>query len=100
MAQDRILINRAPVLTFWAATVAERLDFDRDEAISLGKAVAGLTAQSKVRWLGIFAPTPEALKKHAKQNARRNSGLRFLVATCRRIPKRRKVCLRASPRAV
>ena len=67
MAQDRIVINRAPVLTLWAAIVAERLGFDREEAMSLGKAVAGLTAQSKGRRLGIFAPTPEALKKARKQ---------------------------------
>ena len=26
---DTIRINRAPVLTFWAAVVAERLGFDR-----------------------------------------------------------------------
>jgi hypothetical protein len=61
------LINRAPVLTLWAAIVAERLGFDREEALSLGKAVAGLTAQSKGRRLGIFAPTPEALKEARKQ---------------------------------
>src|ERR1044071_1145062 len=42
MAQDRILINRAPVLTLWAAVVAERLGFDREEALSLGKAVKKL----------------------------------------------------------
>ena len=57
MPRDRILINRAPVLTLWAAIVAERLGFDREEALYLGKAVAGLTAQSKGRRLGIFAPT-------------------------------------------
>jgi hypothetical protein len=51
MAPDRISINRAPVLTLWAAVVAERLGFDRKEALSLGKAVAGLTAQSKGRRL-------------------------------------------------
>jgi len=67
MAQDRIVINRAPVLTLWAAIVAERLGFDREEAMSLGKAVAGLTAQSKGRRLGIFATTPEELKKARKQ---------------------------------
>jgi hypothetical protein len=67
MAPDRILINRAPVLTLWAAIVAERLGFDRKEALSLGRAVAGLTAQSKGRRLGIFAPTPEALKKARKE---------------------------------
>lgn len=44
---ETVTINRAPVLTLWAAVVAERLGFDHDEALTLGKAVAGLTAQSK-----------------------------------------------------
>jgi hypothetical protein len=56
-----ILINRAPVLTLWAATVAERLGFARDEALSLGKAVAGLTAQSKGRRLGIYKAAPQEI---------------------------------------
>ena len=67
MLRDRISINRAPVLTLWAAIVAECLGFDREEALSLAKAVAGLTAQSKGRRLGIFAPTPETLKKARKE---------------------------------
>ena len=29
-----VTINRAPVLTLWAAVVAERLGLDRDEALS------------------------------------------------------------------
>ena len=58
-----IVINRAPVLTLWAATVAERLGFARDEALSLGKAVAGLTAQSKGRRLGIYKGAPQEIKK-------------------------------------
>ena len=62
MAPDRISINRAPVLTLWAAVVAERFGFDRKEALSLGKAAAGLTAQSKGRRLGIFTPSPEAVR--------------------------------------
>jgi hypothetical protein len=37
-----ISINRAPVLTLWAAVVAERMGFDRDETLSFGRAVAGL----------------------------------------------------------
>jgi len=49
-----ILINRAPVLTLWAAVVAERLGFDPDASLSLGKAVAGLTAQRKGQRLGIY----------------------------------------------
>ena len=46
-ATDRIRINRAPVLTLWAAVVAERLGFDRATALTLGQAVAGLSAYAK-----------------------------------------------------
>ena len=46
--------NRAPVLTLWAAVVAERLGFNENEALSLGKALAGLNAQAKGRRFGIF----------------------------------------------
>ncbi len=63
MTANKILINRAPVLTLWAAIVAERLGFDHDEALSLGKALAGLNAQSKGRRLGIFKPSPKELRK-------------------------------------
>jgi hypothetical protein len=48
-----VTINRAPVLTLWAAVVAERLGYDRDEAATLGRAVAGLNAAAKARALGI-----------------------------------------------
>ena len=58
-----ITINRAPVLTLWAAVVAERLGFDREEALTLGRAVAGLNAYSKGVALGLFEPTPESVKK-------------------------------------
>src|SRR5918911_401146 len=51
-----IKVNRAPVLTLWAAIVAERLGFDRDEALTLGRAVAGSSAAMKGRALGIFEP--------------------------------------------
>src|SRR5262245_45365983 len=53
-AARKVRINRAPVLTLWAAVVAERLGYDREEALTLGKAVAGLNAQSKGRRLGIY----------------------------------------------
>jgi len=80
MALDRILINRAPVLTLWASVVAERLGFDRKEALSLGKAVAGLTAQSKGRRLGIFTPSPEAVRKARKEKRDKE----FFVEICGR----------------
>ena len=56
MSERKIEINRAPVLTLWAAVVAERFGFDRDEALSLAKAVAGLNAQSKGRRLEYSNP--------------------------------------------
>jgi hypothetical protein len=54
MAKRKVKINRAPVLTLWATVVAERLGYDRDTALTLGKSVAGLNAQSKGQRLGIF----------------------------------------------
>jgi hypothetical protein len=50
---DRIEINRAPVMTLWATVVAERLGYARDEALTLGRAVAGLNAYSKAKSLGL-----------------------------------------------
>jgi len=80
MTEHNILINRAPVLTLWATTVAERLGFARDEALSLGKAVAGLTAQSKGRRLGIYKPVPQEVK----QARARKRGEEFLIEICGR----------------
>jgi len=67
---DTISINRAPVLTLWAAVVAERLGFEHDEALTLGKAVPGLTAQSKGQRLGIFTPSPAEVRKKRAQKAK------------------------------
>lgn len=53
---EPIMINRAPVLTLWGAVVAERMGYDPDAALTLGKCLAGLNAQSKGRMLGIFGP--------------------------------------------
>src|ERR1017187_4842464 len=80
MNERKILINRAPVLTLWASVVAERLGFDQDEALSLGKAVAGLTAQSKGRRLGIYKPVPKEIKKARAQKR----GEEFRVEICGR----------------
>jgi len=68
MANKKIKINRAPVLTLWAAVVAERLGYDKESALTLGKAVAGLNAQSKGRRLGIYEEKSEEEKeKDAKK---------------------------------
>ncbi len=65
MSRQIIQVNRAPVLTLWAAVVAERMGYDHDEALSLGKALAGLNAQTKGRSLGIYKPAekPEAARR-------------------------------------
>ena len=75
MISKTISINRAPVLTLWAAVVAQRLGFDEVEALTLGKAVAGLNAQAKGRRLGIFKPHEEKATK-AREKDR---GERFLI---------------------
>jgi hypothetical protein len=60
--------------------VAQRLGFDEDEALSLGKAVAGLNAQAKRRRLGIFKPHEEKPKK-AREKERNE---RFFIEICGR----------------
>jgi hypothetical protein len=62
-----IKVNRAPVMTLWAAVVAERLGFDEDEALTIGQAVAGLNAHAKGVRLGIYTPEPESVKAERKK---------------------------------
>jgi hypothetical protein len=80
-----IEINRAPVLTLWAAIVAKRLGFDWDEALTLGRAVAGLNAYSKGRALGLFEPTPEAVAEKRAQ-VRREKGAFSINLLRREVP--------------
>lgn len=56
MAENTVMINRAPVLTLWGAVVAERMGYEADAALTMGKVLAGLNAQSKGRMLGIYGP--------------------------------------------
>ena len=62
----KIMINRAPVLTLWAAVVAERLGLDHAEALTMGKALSGLTAHAKGVRLGIYEPSPETISDRRK----------------------------------
>lgn len=80
MTTRPIAINRAPVLTLWATVVAQRLGFAEDEALTLGRAVAGLNAYSKGRRLGLFKPHEEKAKK-AREKER---GERLLIEVCGR----------------
>jgi len=65
----KIRINWAPVPTLWAAVVAERLGFDRDTALTLGQAVAGLSAYAKGVLLGIIEPKPELVREQSDRLA-------------------------------
>jgi len=65
--KNSVMINRAPVLTLWAVVVAEVLGFEHDEALTLGRAVAGLNAYSKGFSLGLFQPTPREVKEQRRK---------------------------------
>ena len=62
-----IRVNRAPVLTLWAAIVAERLGHDADAAITLGRAVAGSSARVKARAIGLEEKREDAGMRDAAQ---------------------------------
>jgi hypothetical protein len=53
-AAGTVMVNRAPVLALWAAVVAERKGYRRDEALTLGQSLSGLNARRKGRGLGIY----------------------------------------------
>src|SRR3954466_16010923 len=74
-----IRVNRAPVLTLWATVMAERLGFDHDEALTLGRAVAGTSAQMKGRALGIYEPSEEPPSRWLRSAGNALSPMRPLV---------------------
>ena len=73
MSSNRIKINRAPVMVLWGAIVAEQLGYDNDTALTLGKTVAGLNAQSKGQRLGIYEPG-EGKETETKEEKRSTTG--------------------------
>jgi hypothetical protein len=68
-ADGNIRINRAPVLTLWAAVAAERLGLGRATALTLGQVVAGLSAYAKGVSLGIVEPRPELVREQSERLA-------------------------------
>ena len=76
-----IQINRAPVLTLWGTVVAERLGHEPDTALTLGKCLAGLNAQTKGRRLGICA-RPE--DPEGKRPPKTGLGEEFWIELCGR----------------
>jgi hypothetical protein len=45
MATHTVTVDGPPVLTLWAAVIANRLGYDHEAALTLDKTVAGLNAQ-------------------------------------------------------
>jgi len=78
MTAKKIAINRAPVLTLWAAVVAARSGYDEDAALTLGQALAGLNAQSKGRRLGIYESSKEEDEGGKKKPAAASASVRLL----------------------
>jgi hypothetical protein len=85
MAKRKVQINRAPVLTLWAAVVAERLGYDHETALTLGRAIAGLNAQSKGRRLGIFEE-PDGGLDEGRLKAREAGGQFMVPVLGRQVP--------------
>jgi hypothetical protein len=72
MQETAIRVNRAPVLTLWAAVVAGRLGYPSATALSLAGVVAGTAARAKARRLGLAEdrPSGEGAARPAREVAR------------------------------
>src|SRR5512135_796517 len=81
-----IQINRAPVLTLWGVIVAERLGYKHDEALTLGKAVAGLNAQSKGQRLGIYTPAEKEIDEKQRKKERKAGDVEMVEVVGRPVP--------------
>lgn len=67
MPTTKIQVNRAPVLTLWAAVVAEELGHGSEEALTLGRVLAGLNAASKARRIGLVEEREETKAEHRER---------------------------------
>lgn len=96
-----IKVNRAPFLTLWASVVARRLGYDGDEALTLGRAVAGLTAQSKGRRLGIYTASSDEerakLREKREEIGAETVEVMDRVIPCVRTPDGLRALSKASP---
>jgi len=85
MSDQPIQVNRAPVLTLWAAVVAETLGHPPDTALTLGRYVAGSSARIKARSIGMLDEAMEASERLAQAEALRPA-VEFIVLLGREIP--------------
>lgn len=83
----KISINRAPVLTLWAAAVAERQGYSYEEGLTFGRWISGVMAQSKGRSLGIYeAHEKTEAEKEAKRQRDAALGVQRIDAFGMHIP--------------
>jgi hypothetical protein len=80
---SKITINRAPVLSLWAFVVARRVGHSHDTALTLAKAIAGMSAYAKAKSLGLVEERETGADK---RKASRGASAKFIVFMGRRIP--------------
>jgi hypothetical protein len=71
--KNRVMVDRAPVLTLWAAVVAEVLGFEHDKALTLGRAVAVVNPCCKQLSLRLFQPTPKEAQEQRRKMRKEES---------------------------
>ncbi|RXW24679.1 hypothetical protein EST38_g1137 [Candolleomyces aberdarensis] len=76
-----IVVNRAPVMTAWATVVAERLNFKREEALSIASVYTEMNAVSKGITLGLYDK-----KKEQGLEASTNGAQPYVELIGRRVP--------------
>ncbi len=80
-SSDVIRVNRAPVLTLWASIVAERLGYPGATALTLGRAVAGYSAQAKARRLALVE-----VREEPERRQKSNVPTETVLLLGRRVP--------------
>lgn len=83
---SEIRVNRAPVLTLWAAVVAERLGHDPELAITLGRAVAASSARVKARAIGLENKEGDEDAQRDRAGQRRRAQARTVRLLGRDVP--------------
>jgi len=64
--RSSVIVNSAPVLTLWAAIVAEVLGFDHDEALTLGRAGNNqVSCPQNCRQLSRFGERPNSTPRQS-----------------------------------
>ena len=76
--KDKILINRSPILTLWAAVVAKKIFcISLEEALTFGSAYAAECAKAKGTSLGIFSDKPAVAEASSGKDSEQNETQSF-----------------------